>query len=171
MIQINSGHAAEYSMRTCQTTSAVQDISLVHVNFRIMCTDLSMDWALCAVQWVSWLSVKSAWLVLIQYLLILVFQSGLSGCLSLSLSCGWYHIVVLALTLYRLLRHRRDIPRQLRSKLVDVLWVDGLCSIFPMLNSDCTGWHLLLTRDYVFRLHVLWIFLSISLHVSWTDCM
>jgi hypothetical protein len=43
MIQTDCGHAAEYSMRTCRTMSAVQDVSLVRLKFRITCTDSSMD--------------------------------------------------------------------------------------------------------------------------------
>ncbi|KAH9039116.1 hypothetical protein EDB85DRAFT_1930728 [Lactarius pseudohatsudake] len=50
-------------------------------------------------------AVKHAWIV--PYLVVMVFEA-----------------VVLALTVYKILGYYRGIPKQLRSKLFDVLWVD-----------------------------------------------
>lgn len=43
IIQTSSGPVAEYSIWTCGTMLAVHDVSQVRVNFRITCTDSSMD--------------------------------------------------------------------------------------------------------------------------------
>jgi len=55
------------------------------------------------------ITLKYTWIVSTPYICILVLQS-----------------VVLALTLYRLLRYRSNVPKGLRSTLVDVLWIDGI---------------------------------------------
>ncbi|KAH9001908.1 hypothetical protein EDB86DRAFT_3130148, partial [Lactarius hatsudake] len=59
-------------------------------------------------------AVKHAWIV--PYLVVMVFEA-----------------VVLALTVYKILGYHRGIPKQLRSKLFDVLWVDGVMYFVFML--------------------------------------
>jgi len=46
--QTDSGHAAEYGMKTCGTMSAVQDVYQVRVNICITCTDSPMDCVQCS---------------------------------------------------------------------------------------------------------------------------
>jgi len=58
---------------------------------------------------ISIITVKYAWVIPIPYICILVFQS-----------------VMVVLTLYRLLRYRSNVPKELRSTLADVLWIDGI---------------------------------------------
>ncbi|KAH8986601.1 hypothetical protein EDB92DRAFT_2091111 [Lactarius akahatsu] len=59
-------------------------------------------------------AVKHAWIV--PYLVVMVFEA-----------------VVLALTVYKILGYYREIPKQFRSKLFDVLWVDGVMYFVFML--------------------------------------
>jgi len=59
-------------------------------------------------------AVKHAWIV--PYLVAMVFEA-----------------VVLALTVYKIVGYHREIPKQLRSKLLDVLWVDGVMYFVFML--------------------------------------
>ncbi|KAH9027862.1 hypothetical protein EDB84DRAFT_1439762 [Lactarius hengduanensis] len=61
-------------------------------------------------------AVKHAWIV--PYLVVMVFEA-----------------VVLALTVYKILGYYRGIPKQLRSKLFDVLWVDGVMYFVFMLRE------------------------------------
>ncbi|KAH9068093.1 hypothetical protein EDB83DRAFT_2379619 [Lactarius deliciosus] len=61
-------------------------------------------------------AVKHAWIV--PYLVVMVFEA-----------------VVLALTVYKIVGYYRGIPKQLRSKLFDVLWVDGVMYFVFMLRE------------------------------------
>jgi len=54
-------------------------------------------------------AAKYPWAAPIPSLLILVYQS-----------------VVLALTLYKIIRYHKHIPKQSRSTLVDIFWIDGI---------------------------------------------
>jgi len=59
-------------------------------------------------------AVKHAWIA--PYLVVMVFET-----------------VVLALTVYKIAGYHRVLPKQLRSKIFDVLWVDGVMYFVFML--------------------------------------
>ncbi|KAI0270704.1 hypothetical protein BC834DRAFT_967434 [Gloeopeniophorella convolvens] len=59
-------------------------------------------------------AVKHVWVV--PYLVVMVFEA-----------------VVLALTLYRVLAYYREVPKQTRTPLLDVLWIDGVMYFVFML--------------------------------------